>query len=132
MNWAVVALLVIAGAFVVFVAVVVPAVIQLRNTLAATEVFIKNMDASLKPLIEDEIRPMVRSFKSAAAGIEVTVNAVAEVGGTVSSINRIIKDNIRGPLINIAASFLGVKVGAAALVQSLMSLKQKSMQKEVE
>jgi len=131
MNWGDVALLVIAGGFIVLVAVVVPTVIQLKNTLAATEVFIKNMDASIKPLIDDEIRPIVRSINGAVEKMEGTVNAFSEFGGTVSSINGLIKDHIKMPLISLAASLVGVKAGVSVFTQSLMGLKLKSMQKEV-
>lgn len=124
-------MLVIAGGFIVLVAVVVPTVIQLKNTLAATEVFIKNMDASIKPLIDDEIRPIVRSINGAVEKMEGTVNAFSEFGGTVSSINGLIKDHIKMPLISLAASLVGVKAGVSVFTQSLMGLKLKSMQKEV-
>jgi uncharacterized protein YoxC len=138
MNLIPLAVVVIAIAVVVQVMVMVPTVLQLRKTLAAGENFLKGM----KALIEDEVKPAVRSLnatlqemegvaKGAREGVEKiddALEAVREVGNTVRSINSVLDKAVRPPIINVAAWLTGVKVGIGALVEALMHSKSKEVQ----
>ena len=140
------AVVVIAVGVVVQAVLLIPAVLQLilqlRKTLAAAEEFLKDMDKSLKPLIEDEIRPTFRSLnsaimelegvaKGAREGVEKVddvLEAFREVGGTVRSINGILNTALKSPLIKAASYLTGIRVGIETLVNTLRQREQKEVQ----
>ena len=142
MNLITLAVVIIAVAVVVQVAVLVPAVLQLKKTLAASESFIRDLDWSLKPLIDEEIRPTVRSLNStiqelegvargAREGVEKVddvLEAFREVGGTVRSINSILDTSLRSPVLKVASCLTGIRVGVETLVHTLKHREQKEVQ----
>lgn len=129
------AVFVIALAVVVLVAVLVPAVQQLTKTLAATEESMK----SIHTLVEEEVRPAVRSVnelvvemdavvKTAKEGVEKvddTIEAFREVGETVRTINSLLDTKLKNAIINILGYSAGIKVGAEALYKAFRLFKQK-------
>ena len=135
------AVVVIALAVVALVIVLVPAVIQLKKTLESADGFLRDMDTSIKTLIEDEVKPMVKTLndtmaevegvaKGAREGVEKvseTLDAFKDVGDTVRSINAILNKEVKGTLLNAAAYAVGVKTGVAAFVQSIKSLRKKEV-----
>lgn len=122
-------------AVVVLVAAAVPAVQQLRKTLEATEVSMKSLNA----LVEEEVRPTVRSInelvveidavvKVAKEGVEKvddTIDAFHEVGDTVRSLNSLLDTQLKGAIVNILGYVAGVKVGAEALYKACGLFKHK-------
>jgi len=141
MDLVTIAVIVIATALAVLVAALVPTVKQLRATLASAEVFIKNLDGSLKPLLDDEVRPLVRTMngtmeevegvaKTAHEGAEKVgdlMDAVGEVGDAVRTINHIINSSIKKSIVELAAYIVGVKTG----IESLVEIIKRRGQKEV-
>jgi len=142
MNWLVFGVMIIAVSFAVLVIAVVQAAGQLKSTLAAAEKLLLSVEGSIKPFIEEDIKGVCNAVNSALSEVEGaareakegigkvngTLDAVKEVGQTVSSINGLIRDNVKGPLISLAASLVGFRTGLATLIQYVMSTKQKEVQ----
>jgi uncharacterized protein YoxC len=119
----------------------VPALLQLKATLKSAEVFLDGMDASLKGLIENEIKPLMRSVndtmeevegvvkeaKEGMAKLDDALNAVKEVGDTVRSVNNIVNTKVKGTLIDIVAYAVGLKSGLGFLVNQVKSFKNKEV-----
>lgn len=130
MDLITIAIVVIAVAEVVLVATLVPAITQLRNTLSCADKLIKNLDETLKPLLEDDIKPMVRSMTRTMDEVEGvvqkvregvdkmddTVSALHEVGDTVRFINEIANTRIKTAVIDISAYIAGLKAGLEQLM----------------
>ncbi len=141
MDLVTLAVLIIAVAVAVLVAALVPAVTQLKKTLASTDTFIKNLDNSLKPLLDDEIAPMVKSVnatfdelegvaRAAREGVEKVdsaLDSVREVGEAVRTINHIINSSIKSSVIELAAYVAGLKAG----LESFVHVFKRRGQKEV-
>ena len=138
MSWAV---LIIAIAVVVAVVVTVPALLQLKNTLKSAERFMNDMDESLKSLIYDEVKPLVRSVndtmeevdgivKTAREGVEKVDDALEAfrgLGETVRTVNNIVDTKIKGTLIELAAYMTGFRVGVGTLVNIAKAYKKKEV-----
>ena len=136
------AVVVVAIAVVVQVIVMVPVVLHFKKTLSANETFVKSMEASLKVLIDDEVRPAARLLhatlqevegvaKGAREGVEKideTLEAFRKVGETVRSVNSVLEQAVRSPVINAAAWVTGVKVGLGTLVGALRHSKSKEVE----
>jgi uncharacterized protein YoxC len=132
----------IMGIAVLIVAVAaVPALLQFKATLKSAEIFMDGANVSLKSLIEDEIKPLMRSVndtmeevegvvKEAKQGMEKlddALNAVKEVGDTVRSVNNIVNTKVKGTLIDIVAYAVGVKSGLGYLLGQVKSFKNKEV-----
>lgn len=138
MNLIVLAVVLIAIAVVVQVIAMVPAVLQLKKTLAAGEDFFRGM----KTLIEDDVKPAVkelnvylcemeglaRGAKESVEKIDHALDSVKEVGNTIRSINCVLDKAVRPPVISVAAWVTGVKVGLLTLAEALMHSKSKEVQ----
>ena len=119
----------------------VPALLQLKATLKSAEVFLDGANVSLKTLIEDEIKPLIRSVndtmdevegvvKAAKEGVEKlddALEAVRGVSDTVKSVNDIINSRIKGTLIDIVAYAVGLKSGLGFLVDQVKVFKKKEV-----
>jgi len=126
-SWGV---LIIAVAVVVAVVVAVPAILQLRRTLSTAERFMNDMDESLKSLIYDEVKPLVRSInntmdevdgivRTARDGVEKVEEVVDSFSGladTIRTVNELVDTNIKGSLVDIASYLKGFKVGMGTLI----------------
>lgn len=119
-----------------------PALLQLNKTLKSAERFMDDMDASIKSLVYDEVKPLVKSInntmgevegivKSARTSVEKVgevVESFSAVGGTVRSLNNLVDTKVKGALVDIAAYLVGIKVGIGTFVESI---KSRSKKKEV-
>jgi len=142
MDLSTLAVLIIAVAVAVLVAVLVPAILQLKTTLASADALIKDLDGSLKPLIDEDIRPMVKSIngtmgevegiaRAAREGVEKvddTLDAFHEVGDAMRSVNQIINSSIKKSIIELAAYIVGLRAG----VESILQVVKVRGKKEVE
>lgn len=119
----------------------VPALIQIKRTLKSAETCLDGLDVSLKTLIEDDLKPMIRSMNNAMVEIEGIVkgaregvekiddalDAVKGMGDTVRSINGIINTRVKGTLIDIVAYAVGLKSGLGFLVNQVKLFKNKEV-----
>jgi uncharacterized protein YoxC len=142
MNLITLAVVVIAGAVLIQVIVAIPAILQLKKTLVSAEKFLGSMEGSLKTLIEEEVRPAVRtandtmaevggltkSARASAEKIEDVAASLQELGSTVRSINSMLDTGVRKQVANISAYAAGIKVGFVTLVDAIRHLKQKEVQ----
>ncbi|MBI5191724.1 MAG: DUF948 domain-containing protein [Nitrospirae bacterium] len=129
------AAVVVALAVVVLVAVLVPALQQLRKTLEATEVSMKSLNA----LVEEEVRPAVKSINALVAEmdevvkvakdgvmkVDDTIGAFHEVGETVRSLNTLLDTKLKGTVVNLLGYAAGIKAGAETLYKVCGLFKQK-------
>jgi uncharacterized protein YoxC len=119
----------------------VPALLQLKKTLKSAEVFNNEINARLKTLIDDDVKPLMRSInnitdevggvvKAAKEGMEKiddALDAVKGVADTVKSMNDIINTRVRGTLIDIVAYAVGLKSGLGFLVDQVKVFKKKEV-----
>jgi uncharacterized protein YoxC len=119
----------------------VPALLQLKKTLKSAEVFNNEINARLKNLLDNEVKPLIRSIniitdevggvvKAAKEGVEKiddALDAVKGVGDTVRSINNIINTRVKGTLIDIVAYAVGLKSGLGFLVDQAKAFKKKEV-----
>lgn len=140
MDLVTVAVVVIAVSMVVLVSVLVPALAQLRSTLTCADKLIKDLDATVMPLLEDDIRPMVQSVtrtldevegvvKKVGEGVGMvddTIASVHEVSDTIRAINDIANTRIKTAVIDISAYVTGLKTGLETLMQ-LFKLHKKEV-----
>ena len=133
------AVVVIAAVMVVALLALAYAALQLKKTLETANGFIKSMEASIKPIIDDDIKPAIRSVRNTCEHAECiakvakegadkvgdTLDAVKEVGTTVRVINRIIDSELKGSLINLVSLIVGVKTGLTSLVGARKRQKEK-------
>ena len=135
-------ILIIGIAVLIIAIFLVPALLQLKKTLKSAERFMDDMDVSIKSLVYDEVKPLVKSIndtmdevegivKSARSSVEklgAVVESVSAVGGTIRSINNLVDTKVKGALVDIAAYLVGIKVGIGTFVESI---KSRSKKKEV-
>ena len=133
------AVVVIAAVSVISLVALIVAALQLKKTLATADGFIKSMEASIKPLIDDQIKPAVTSVRNTCEHAECiarvakegadkvgdTLDAVKEVGTTIRVVNRILDAELKGSLINLVSLIVGVKTGLASLVGARKRQKEK-------
>ena len=133
----------IAGIAIFIVAIfLVPALLQLKKTLKSAERFMDDMDLSIKSLVYDEVKPLVKSInntmdevegivktaRSSVEKVDAVVESLSAVGGTVKAINNLVDTKVKGALVDIAAYLVGIKVGIGTFVESI---KSRSKKKEV-
>ena len=120
----------------------VPTLLQLKNTLKSAERFLDDMDVSIKSLVYDEVKPLVKSInktmdevegivktaRSSVEKVDAVVESFSAVGGTVRSLNNLVDTKVKGTLVDIAAYLVGIKVGIGTFVESI---KSRSKKKEV-
>jgi uncharacterized protein YoxC len=133
-----IAVFIIALAVVALVAALIPAINQLKNTLSSTTRFVDNLDASIKTLLDDEVKPLVRSVNNTVYELEGVVREAKEglktvdeivqslrgVGETVRSINSLFDTKVKGTLIDLAAYITGLKVGILTFFETFKSQKK--------
>jgi len=132
-----VAVCVIAVAAVLFVIFAIPAVLQLKKTLASADSFLVSMEGSLKTLVEDEVKPMVRSINSTMAEVEgvakgarqgvEAINDTLEAFRGVGNMVRSVKEAVSGSVSGLAAYKVGLMAGVLNFIQSLFSRKGKEV-----
>lgn len=133
MDLVTLAYLIIAVAVAVLVAVLVPTIIQLKNTLASADVFLKNLDDELKPMLKsvngtfEELEGTARAAREGAEKVEGVLDAVSEVGDAIRTVNHIINSSIKVSIIEIAASIAGFRAG----LETLLNVFKRRGQKEV-
>ena len=119
----------------------VPALIQIKKTLKSADTCLGEMDARMRSLIDDDLKPMIRSMNNAMIEVECivrgakegvekldyTLDALKGVGDTVSSINDIINTKVKGTLIDIVSYAVGLKSGLGFLVNQVKLFKNKEV-----
>lgn len=119
----------------------VPALLQLKRTLKSAEQFIDNMDASVKTLIYDEMKPLLKSVtntidelegiarnaKEGVAKIDEALEAFRGLGDTIRTVNNIIDVKVKGALIDLVANLVGLKAGIWAFLGYVNPLKKKEV-----
>ena len=110
-----IAAIIVAIAFVVLVACLVPMVLQVRKTVAESEQLLAKMNNDLPPLI-GELRAMSHRVndltEQARMGVEhaaVLLHAVGEVGESVQYVHNVVKGSSGSMLTNMASVVAGFK-----------------------
>lgn len=116
------AAVVIAVAFVVLVGYIVPTVIQVRKTATQAERLLSQVNAELPELLKElkqtneNVRVMSTQARDGVVRASVLMNAIGEVGETVSQVHGVVRGkgeslikNLVGVLVNLRAVALGIK-----------------------
>ena len=115
------AVLLVAVAFVVLVGYLVPALIQLRKTVAESEQLFATMNEDLPPLI-GELRAMSHNLndltEQARGGVEhaaVLLHAVGEVGESVQHVHDVVRGSSGSFVNNVASVVAGFKAATQVM-----------------
>ena len=113
-----IAAIIVAIAFAVLVACLVPMVLQVRKTVAESEQLLAKMNNDLPPLI-GELRAMSHRVndltEQARMGVEhaaVLLHAVGEVGESVQHVHNVVKGSSGSMLTNMASVVAGFKAAS--------------------
>ncbi len=113
-----IAAIIVAIAFAVLVACLVPMVLQVRKTVAESEQLLAKMNNDLPPLI-GELREMSHRVndltEQARMGVEhaaVLLHAVGEVGESVQHVHNVVKGSSGSMLTNMASVVAGFKAAS--------------------
>ena len=113
-----IAALVVALAFAVLVGYLVPVLIQVRKTVAESELVLAKMNTDLPPLIA-ELRAMSQNVNDLAGqvrgGVEhaaVLLHAVGEVGESVQQVHDVVRGSGGTLLTNVASMVAGFKAAS--------------------
>lgn len=115
MTFVEMAAILVAVAFALLVAYIVPVLIQVRKTVAESEQLLAKMNNDLPPLI-GELRAMSHNVNNlteqARTGVEhaaVLLHAVGEVGESVQQVHEVVKGSSGSMLTNVASVVAGLK-----------------------
>ena len=117
----------IAVAFVVLVAYIIPTVIQVRKTATQAERLLSRVNSELPELLKEikqtneNVRVMSAQAREGVGRASVLMNAVGEVGETVSQVHRV----LRGQGASLIKNVVGVLAGARAVALTLKNRAQK-------
>ena len=116
-----IAAILVAVAFAVLVGYLVPALIQVRKTVAESEQLLAKMNNDLPPLI-GELRAMSHNVndltEQARMGVEhaaVLLHAVGEVGESVQYVHDVVKGSSGSMLTNVASMAAGFKAATQVM-----------------
>lgn len=108
-------LAVIAVAFVVLVAVLIPTLQQIRKTAKRLEDTLEHVDTEVQPLIKsatetaDELQILTASINDKIDQTDILFNELQEAGHVLLATTHILKDKISPALIHIASLNAGLK-----------------------
>lgn len=115
------AVAVVAVAFVVLVAYLVPTLIQARKTIATSEQLLARLNSELPSLLS-EVRAITEKVNELADqardGVEhasVLLHAVGDVGETVQQVHRTVRGTSGHLLVNLASMVAGFKAASAVV-----------------
>jgi len=117
---------VIAGAFIVLVAYLIPVILQIKRTAKAAEDFLLTTQASLNPLLKrlqdtvEKTNQVATNLNESISNIQHLTKAVGETGAIIDNVNRLIGQTFT--LISGAMSGFGVgiKTALSVLAQGLI------------
>jgi uncharacterized protein YoxC len=108
---------IIAGAVIVLIAFLIPAILQITRTVRVAEDFIKTTQASLNPLLL-KLNETIDRTNKVAAGVEESVHnvqhltrAVGETGALIDELNHFVRQV--GVFLSAGTSGLGSGIKAA-------------------
>lgn len=124
-----IAAVIIALAFVVFVGVVIPTVLQLRKTVLQAERLLGQVSAELPEILKDlrqtneNVRVMSTQAREGVDRASVLVNALGHVGETVNQVHGV----FRGKGLTFIKGLVEAVVGLKAVA---LTLKNRARKKE--
>ncbi|MBI5056589.1 MAG: DUF948 domain-containing protein [Nitrospirae bacterium] len=117
---------IIAGALIVLVAFLIPAILQITRTAKAAEEFLRTTQASLNPLIArlnetvDKTNQIAAKLDQSISDVQHLTKAVGETGAIIGDINNFIR-NIQTALSVTTSSFgTGIKTALSVLAQGII------------
>lgn len=119
---------IIAGAFIVLVAYLIPVILQIKRTAKAAEDFLLTTQASLNPLLKrlqetvEKTNQVAANLNESISNVQHLTKAVGETGAIVDDINRLIRQI--GQFISVSTSSFGVALKTALSVLSQGLIKK--------
>lgn len=117
---------IIAGAVIVLVAFLIPAVLQITRTAKAAEEFLKTTLASLTPLIAklnetvDKTNQVAAKLDQSISDVQHLTKAVGETGAIIGDINSFIRKIQTLLLVSTSSFGTGIKTALSVLAQGLI------------
>lgn len=108
---------IIAGAFIVLVAYLIPVILQIKRTAKAAEDFLLTTQASLNPLLKrlqetvEKTNQVAANLNESISNVQHLTKAVGETGAIIDDVNRLIRQIFS--LISGATSGFGVGIKTA-------------------
>lgn len=126
---------IIAGVFVVLLAFMIPAIIQIRKTAKSAEDFFKDTEQSLNPILT-ELKTSIEKINKVTDGLEDSVSnvrhlarSIGEMGAIVDELNHLVRQT--GVLFSLKTASLGVGIKTALNVLAKGLIKKGEREKEV-
>lgn len=101
-----IAILIVALAFVVLVAVIIPTLLQLKRTIKAAE----DLALEGKKTVE-EVNFILKRAAEQVDDIGELTRSVKDVGLKVTGLADLVLDNVKSPIINVISFIFGVEEG---------------------
>ncbi|MEW6600746.1 MAG: DUF948 domain-containing protein [Nitrospirota bacterium] len=117
---------IIAGAFIVLVALLIPVMLQIKRTAKAAEDFLQATQASLSPLLKklqetvDKTNQVANKLDESISDVQHLTKAVGETGAIIEDIKTLIKQIstlISGTISSFGA---GIKTALGVLTQGII------------
>lgn len=117
---------IIAGAFIVLVAFLIPVILQIKRTAKAAEDFLQATQESLNPLLKglqetvEKTNQVAGKLDESIGNVQHLTKAVGDTGAIIDDINSLIRQ--MGQFISVSTSSFGValKTALSVLAQGLI------------
>lgn len=116
---------IIAGAFIILVAFLIPTILQIKRTAKVAEDFLKNTHSTLNPLLI-QLKETVEMTNQVAEKLDESIssvrnltNAVGETGIIIDEINILLKQTSRFISGTISSFGAGIKTALSVLTQGI-------------
>ena len=119
------AAILIAVAFVVLVAYLIPAILQVKRTIGQSERLLAQLNDELPIMLNDikgtgeNIRTMTDQARIGVDRAAVLLNAVGEVGQTVKHMHHMVRGRSGSILIGVTSLLAGIKAASNAVKQHI-------------
>ena len=117
------AAIIIAVAFVVLVAYLIPTILQVKRTIAQSERLMAQLNDELPVMLNDikgtgeNIRTMTDQARLGVNRAAIFLNAVGEVGQTVKQVHGVVRGRGGSIFIGISSLLAGLKAASSAVKQ---------------
>lgn len=117
---------IIAGAFIVLVAFLIPVILQIKRTAKAAEDFLQTTQKSLNPLLKslqetvENTNQVVDKLDESIGNVQHLTKAVGETGAIIDEVNSLVRQ-VRHTLSVSTSSFgVALKTALSVLAQGLI------------
>ena len=124
-------LILISIAFIIFMAIVIPLVLEIRRSLTSVREFLKNTEETLNPTLQElkETLESIRHITNDVGGVTDNVKEVSDALAQVSKNVKKVSGYVDGMGVATTAKIIGLKAGimagAKTFMRSIITKEQK-------